>query len=66
MVAFLWLISKENTLDQYGWRNEGSRVLYGERVDLCYVVGAARVCGWIGCSLSRSLLVISKIDKKKR
>ena len=66
MVAFLWLISNENTLDQYGCRSEVSGVLYGERVGICYIVGATFVYVWIGCSFSRSLLVISKIEKKNR
>jgi hypothetical protein len=29
--------------------------LYGDRMGLCYVVGVACVCRWIGCSLSRTL-----------
>jgi hypothetical protein len=34
-------------------------------VGICYVVEETCVYVWIGCSLSRSLFVISKIDKKK-
>jgi hypothetical protein len=45
-----------------------SGVLYGDRVGLCFVVGATCVYVWIGCSLSRSLFVrrsIKKMIKKK-
>jgi hypothetical protein len=55
MVAFLWLISKENTLDQYGWKNGVSGVLYGDRVGICYVV--KETCVYVYVSLSRSLFV---------
>jgi hypothetical protein len=51
MVAFLWLISKKNTLDQYGWRSEVSRVLYEERVGLCCVCVCVCMCGLDALSL---------------